>query len=265
MTTSDVEGPRMKEEMGLAGRLYNFFLGSTSSAVASLRARVRWTDWFVPILVTFVVTAAVGRVTRDIVVSEVKERLRSNPALTEEQIQQAIDRMEQQQEKWSRPHMQVLAYLISFVVVFAITAIVGGIVLFITDVILGGEARYVHALSLAAWGSWLVHMGTGGGVTLIGLFPALVKTPLILAKGSTDVTTSLAILWSGSKASFVYQLLSKVDIFNIWLLAVMSVGIAVLAKVETKRAAVWVVGLWAIVAVLSAAASAFLLKVQGMG
>lgn len=252
------------EPMGLAGRLYNFFLGSTSKAVQSLRDRASWKDWLIPLLITFAVTAAVGKITEDIVLSEVRQMIEANPNLTEEQIEMALDRMEQQREKWSSPPRQALAYVISLAVMGVITAIVGGVVLFITNVVLGGEARFVHAFSLAAWGSWLVHLKTNASTTMIGIFPAIVKTPLILAKGSTDVTTSLAILWSGSKASIVYQLLSKVDIFNIWLLAVMSVGIATLVKVETKKAAVWVVGLWLVVAVLGAVITSFLMKMQGV-
>lgn len=251
-------------EISLAGRLYNFFLGSPSKAAESLLVRASWKDWLIPLLITFAVTVTVGKLTQDIVLSEVRQMLESNPKLTEEQVQMALDRMEQQREKWSSPPRQILAYLISLAVMGIITAIVGGVVLFITNVVLGGEAKFVHAFSLAAWGSWLVHMATSSSTTMIGLFPAIVKTPLILAKGSTDVTTSLAILWSGSKASIVYQLLSKVDIFNIWLLAVMSVGIATLARVETKKAAVWVVGLWLVVAVLGAVITSFLLKLQGV-
>jgi|GEM_PF-1181141 hypothetical protein len=252
------------EHMGLASRLYNFFLGSPAKAAASLRAQTRWTDWLIPLFVTFLVTAASGKLTQDIVYSEVKQRLQSSTKLTEEQIQTALDRMEEQRAKWSSPGRQALGYLLSFAVIVAVTAIVAGAVLFITNVILGGEARFGQALALASWGSWLVHMSSGGGTTLIGLFPGIVKTPLILAKGSTDVTTSLAVLWSGSKAAFLYHLLGKIDIFNIWLLAVMTIGVATLAKANTKKTAYWVVGLWSIVAILSAFLSSLLLKMQGV-
>ncbi|MDZ7372365.1 MAG: YIP1 family protein [candidate division KSB1 bacterium] len=264
MDTLGVDVDRRVSEMGLGGRLYNFFFGSPSKAAAALQLRARWTDWLIPVLVTFVVTAFAGKLTQDIVYNEMRQRLQSSTKLTEEQVKVALDRMEQQREKWTSPGRQAVAYALSFAVILAITAIVGGVVLFITNVILGGEVKYVQGLSLAAWGSWLVHMTSAGSTTLVGLFPGIVKVPLILAKGSTDVTTSLALLWPGSKAAFLYHLLSKVDVFNIWLLAVMTAGIATLARANIRKTAYWVVGLWSILAVLSALVTSLLMKLQGI-
>ena len=250
-------------EMGTGARLYNFFLGSPTRAVESLRARVRWTDWVVPLLVTFIVTSISGRLTKDIVLSEIKDRIRSSTVLTDEQVSTALERIEQQQEKYERPGYMILGYGISLVGLLLITAVVGGVILFITNVILGGEAQFLHAFSLAAWGSWLTQFKAGAAI--MGLFPGLVKTPLILAKGSTDVATSLAVLLPESmKARFLYQFADKFDIFTIWQLALMSMGVAVLARVTTRKAAAWVVGLWLIVAILGSLISTFLMRAQGL-
>ncbi|HFE53521.1 MAG TPA: hypothetical protein ENK07_08755 [Bacteroidetes bacterium] len=246
-------------QMGLAARLANFFLGSTSKAVGALKERASWQDWVIPILVTFLVTAAFGRLTKDIVITEVKQKIATSTKLTEEQQKMILDRIEQQQEVADKPTYLLRGYAISLVSILVVTVVVAGILMFLINVVLGGNARFIHALALASWGSWLAHLTQGPGTLLIGLFPAILKTPLILAKGTTDVATSLAVLLpAGMKGQFLYALATKVDLFNLWQLGVMSVGVAVLAGTSTKKAAGWVVGTWVVWAILASALAALL-------
>ena len=246
-------------QMGLVARLANFFLGSTSKAVQALKAKTRWQDWVIPILITFLVTVGFGQLTKNIVISEVKQKIATSTRLTEEQQKMILDRMEQQQELAKKPTYLLRGYAISLVSILLVTVIVGGILLFLINVVLGGNTRFVQALALASWGSWLAHLTQGPGTLLIGLFPAVVKAPLILSKGTTDVVTSLAVLLPTSmKGQFLYALATKIDLFNIWQLAVMSVGVAVLAGTSTKKAAGWVVGTWVLWAVLASALAALL-------
>jgi len=71
-----------------------------------------------------------------------------------------------------------------------------------------------------------------------------------------QVSFSLAALMSDeARKTFLYQLLSKVDIFWIWWLAVYSIGLAVIYKMKTQKMATTVGTVYLIYAVVAAALS----------
>ena len=80
----------------------------------------------------------------------------------------------------------------------------------------------------------------------------LIKVPLVLAKGSADVRTSLAIL-APSKAllSPLVMFLNSFDIFSIWALVTLCFGYGVLSGLGTKKASAIVVGLWAVLVLIT--------------
>jgi fatty acid desaturase len=59
-----------------------------------------------------------------------------------------------------------------------------------------------------------------------------------------------------ARKTFLYQLLSKVDIFWIWWLAVYSIGLAVIYKMKTQKMAMAVAAVYLIYAVAAAALTA---------
>jgi hypothetical protein len=79
----------------------------------------------------------------------------------------------------------------------------------------------------------------------------LIKAPLVMAKGSADVRTSLAILVP-SKPLFspLVMLLNSFDVFSIWALVTLCFGYGVLSGLGIKKASGIVVGLWVVLVVI---------------
>jgi hypothetical protein len=117
--------------------------------------------------------------------------------------------------------------VISAPIVWAIgTFIAVGLIMLMCNVILGGKAGFaqvygVVVLSLMTW-----------------VISSFIKTPLIMAKDSIDVRTSLAILLPGETTSGpLYTLLNSfTDVFVIWQLILLIIGVKVIYDFTTQKA-----------------------------
>ena len=116
-----------------------------------------------------------------------------------------------------------------------------GLMFFGGNIVLGGNSDFKTIFSLNTY------------VSVLGALGLLLKVPLIIAKGSTDVLTSLAILVpAGSEDSLLYKLLNIFDVIIIWESIVIAIGLAVIYDWEQKRANILIVSIWGLVAVIVA-------------
>ncbi len=95
-------------------------------------------------------------------------------------------------------------------------------------------------------------------LSLVGMIALIIKTVLIMAKGTTSgVTTSLAAFLPipslGSAPSILHRLLSKFDIFTIWEMILWIIGISVMYRFTTKKSAVLIGIIWGCWVVVSVA------------
>jgi len=89
--------------------------------------------------------------------------------------------------------------------------------LLIGNVFLGGKAKFKQILSVFIYGSWVFQLG------------ALVKVPLILAKGSLAVGLSLGVLVADQgPASLAFVALDKFSLFHIWEFITVGIGMSAL-------------------------------------
>lgn len=108
-------------------------------------------------------------------------------------------------------------------------------------------------------------------VAVLAWVPALlgnlVKTVLMLMVEAKDVEliqTSLAVILPPEQAAGVlYAVLSKIDPFIIWNLVLLAIGTAVVTKIETRRTALWVIGLYLIYLAVSAGLAAISVRMAG--
>ena len=160
-----------------------------------------------------------------IIIQDQVEKMQAKPNMTPEAIAKATGVM-----NVTVPIFAVLGNVVIIVVL-------AGLYLFLANIILGGATNYKKMLAGVAH------------VSLIGILSSIVRVPLILAKGTSDVTLSPAIfLPSESHNTFLYHLLSQCDLFVIWMLGLAALAISVLAGVPTKKATTAVVILWVILA-----------------
>jgi hypothetical protein len=99
---------------------------------------------------------------------------------------------------------------------------------------------------------------------LVWVLGGLIKAPLVLAKGSADVRTSLAILVpSKPLLSPLVMFLNSIDIFAVWALVTLCFGYGVLSGLGIKKASGIVVGLWAVLIVIIVVFVSLLRRLSG--
>jgi hypothetical protein len=113
--------------------------------------------------------------------------------------------------------------------------------LFLVFNVMGGAASFRQLFSV------VVHSGA------IGVIQHLFMWPLNYFRGSMESPTSLtALLPMLEEESFLYHFLSVIDLFIVWWLIVLSIGLAVLYKKKTKPIALSLFVVYGLVALIVA-------------
>lgn len=117
-----------------------------------------------------------------------------------------------------------------------------GVTMLMGNVIFGGKARFAQVFSLVtvSFMTWVIS--------------SIVKTPLIVAKNSVDVRTSLAIVLPGETTSGVlYTLLNTyTDVFIVWQMILLVIGVKVVYEFTTQKAVLTVLTPTIVFALISA-------------
>ena len=107
------------------------------------------------------------------------------------------------------------------------------------NLVMGGETSFKHIISINAY------------VGIIGAVGLLLKLPLIMAKGSTDILTSFAILMPPeADETILYKLLSLFDVIVIWESVVAAMGLAIVYNWAQKRANTLIISIWLVVIIV---------------
>ena len=135
-----------------------------------------------------------------------------------------------------------------FIVIFSpiISVVIAGVLFLIFNVMMGGERTFKQMFAV------LIHAG------VIQTLGALFTGPLNYFRGAVTSATNLAVLLPMvDPKSFVGRVLAMTDLFLIWYLLVLSIGLAVLYRRRTQPIAwtlygVYAAGVLVIAAVMSA-------------
>lgn len=187
--------------------------------------------WILPVIVLIVIAMISSVLVTPFRMQEAIEKIDQNPRLSAQQKEEIFDRMEEQRAK---PVMKLISYIIApIAAIFVIVFIVSGLFYLGINVLLGGEASFKKVLSVYCW---------SGLVTIPGF---IVKTPLMLVKKSSQIHTSLAALMpSGSEENLLFKILTHTDIFVIWEIWLISIGLAIVYKFSTKKTMGLVIGFY---------------------
>lgn len=129
----------------------------------------------------------------------------------------------------------------ALIAVPVITFIGAGILYLLFSIVLGGEGTFKQTLAV------YTHAG------LIYLVTGLVATSIVLMKGSFKSSTSLAaFLPFLEETSFIYKFLQGLDLFIMWQLAVASIGMAIIHKMTTKKAAIAIFSVYLVIVLVIA-------------
>jgi hypothetical protein len=235
MTVSDVPGsapaapaPKPNSFQRVIGVLF-----SPNETFASI---ARQPDWLVPLALILVVSLVSGIVFAQRVDfgAPIREAMDQNKNVTPEQAERAV--------RIGASVAKVITYfapILSLIVLL----IIAGVVL-IAFRVLGGEGDFRQALSVTSY-SWMP-----------GLIKSIILTAIIAARGASasDLATllrsNLAFLVLMKDNPLLFALLSKIDVFSIWLVALMVIGFSFVSKFSKAKSAAVVVSLWLVATLL---------------
>lgn len=107
-----------------------------------------------------------------------------------------------------------------------VIVLLAGLLYLIFSVVLGGEGTFRQTFSAYAHAS------------LIGIVGGVIGTVLIFVKGNARSSTALsAFLPFLEESSFLYKVFQGFDLFILWQLAILSIGMGIIQQTGSKKAA----------------------------
>jgi hypothetical protein len=212
-----------EKPMGGASKVFNIFF-EPKKVFESLKIKP---TWLVPFLIVSILGIGSFYFTYPFMMKQQVEKIRENERIPDEQKQAIIEKMTEQNHPplWQLPFAPVG--------VLFVFAILSAVLFFVFNVLLGGDSTFRRVFSVYCYSN------------LIAIAAMIVKFPLIMMKKDLGVQTSLALLLSAdSKDTFLYRILSGFDIFNLWQVILVSIGLGVLYRYTTKKAFTVVFVLW---------------------
>jgi hypothetical protein len=127
-----------------------------------------------------------------------------------------------------------------------VCAIFAGLLLAIFTAIMGGGATFKQVYAVVAHS------------TIIGAIQQAFSFPIMYARGELASPTKLSVFFPMlGETSFFTYFLSAIDLFYLWSLFNLSIGVAVLYKRSTGAVAAVLLGIYVVIAVIIAAVRAF--------
>lgn len=229
--------PQEKATMDGFSKIVNTFF-EPKKLFQSLKIKPTW-------LVPFIIVAILGMgsfwFTFPLIMKDVVTNIQENERFTEEQKEMIIERI----AGADHPPVYQLAFAPVGVLVYLF--LIAGVLFLVFNVLLGGDSSFKRVLSVFSYS------------TLIAIPQAIVKLPLTFAKQTVNVQTSLAIFLSpDDKETFLYKVLGGLDVFTLWQVLVISLGLAVMYNYTMKKSFTVVLILWILLIVVGAALSTLL-------
>ena len=123
-----------------------------------------------------------------------------------------------------------------------VSAIVAGLLLGVFTAIMGGLATFKHVFAVVAHSAFIISLSQ------------LFVTPLNYARGTISAAANLGVFLPFlDEASFLARLLGSIDLFLVWWLVNLAIGLGVLYKRRTQPIAIGLLALLVGVAVVAAA------------
>ncbi|HLJ74384.1 MAG TPA: Yip1 family protein [Thermoanaerobaculia bacterium] len=196
----------------------------------------RQPDWAVPLVVILIVSLAAGI----IFAQRVDFTAPAREAMEQRNLpQDQIDRMVRITGAISKV-VSYCAPILSVVSLLIIAAI-----LLVAFRLFGGEGDFRRSFAVTCY-AWMP-----------GVIKSIILTAIVAARGATAMElatilrSNLAFLTTVKANPLLFVLLSKLDIFTVWLLALFIIGYAFVAKFSKAKSAAIVIGLWIVVVLFS--------------
>lgn len=217
--------PDAPAKLGFGAKLWNLFVDprKTFGSIGDGH------EWIVLWLIIAAVALAGYYPIKDIVkatqIEQVEKQLANNPGVSPEQRQEIVDNMA---ENFENPVWMLLTPVFQLIAM----VIAAAVLLFIANIILGGNTKFIPMLNAYAWTGMLTIIGT------------IVVVPLVMAKGSMDVSLGLGVLASEETGAFVKKILTSFELFGLWQVWLSSVAVSVLGRAPMGKSFAMVFTVW---------------------
>lgn len=238
--SSSLEAP---ESLGLFQRIW-LVLTEPTRAFASIAAHPRWIG---VTLIVLLIGVGAATVTYPYMMQARRDVIMSSDRLTAQQAEQMLDRFSAEDSLMPRLVTGVFAFIGQ--ALFLI--IVAGVLLFGGNFLLGGESDFKTVLAVTAH-AWLATSVKN-----------VIVVPLMVVKGSMSVATSLQILIPiESWTSPLGVILGATDIFSLWMLALLVIGLAAAYRFARGKVAALVVTFYLLAIGVSAGLAALFANIM---
>lgn len=218
--------------MGIASKMMSVF----TNPKKAFEAIAEKPDWLAPLLVSVLIgilftLTVVPSVVMPYQMEKAMDQMRDRN-LSEEQMEQAMKFM-------SGPFSMIVG-IVGVLLGTPATLLVLSGVFFGLFALLGGKARFLVVFSGVAYAGLVNSLGS------------IVKGILMYTQRSMFAGTSLALVLSEDmRETFLYRLLMHFDLFVLWQVAVLIIGLGVIYKWKASKSASLVLALWALWALLT--------------
>lgn len=217
----------------------------TAPAAAFARLREK-SSWWLPLLISALATVAATAVSvqyvdwsaqRETAVEQMQER-----GMSEEDIEQALERMEQfTSSPLARYGLPIAGGLLTHVIAAFFLALIYNLAL----PLLGANGNYLRTLAITT------HAG------LVAVPAALIRIILMLLRRTAEVNTSLLLAFPGVENRLLSVVLARVDIFTIWQVILIGLGLKVVYDLKGSKSYWLAVAVWALFTIVFGLLAAF--------
>jgi len=211
-------------------------------------------DWIIPLVLSIIISLIVINVGKDFLrndqINAAVQRIENNTHLTDEDKEAQIESIQQAMEK-----MAGFQY-----VMVNVSTVIGTVLwLIVVTLVLMAVSRFILDKKLA-FGDGLTIGALGMVITMIG---SLVRLPIVFYYESyTQSTVSLGVLFPEAMHDNFFIKLLDIDIFMLWYVIVISIGLSVFAKKSLMKALIPILILWLVFRIITTGITGFM---SGLG
>jgi len=210
---------------------------SPGAAFRKLKEKPRWIAPLIIVLVVLLAVTMVGvsKMNYADVKAKAEQAMRDR-GMPEDQIQQ---RLEASDKIMNNPVTKYALPAVVAVVGTAIGMVIVALILMLIVPLLGGaNANFLLGLTVVAHAA------------MVRVIAAVVRLILVLVRGVEHTSTSLALALPNAKG-FLLHFFSRVDIFTIWELILIAMGMKIVYDLKDNRSYYYLFGLWLIYILLA--------------
>ncbi|MBU0528669.1 YIP1 family protein [bacterium] len=174
------------------------------------------------------------------------ERIENSSRIADDQKEEIIAKMEEKMEG-----AQITSWVASMLGGPVTVFFMALIALLVGNTIMGGGAKYGQLVNITAW------------AYMINILESIVKIPLMLNKWSLEVYTGLGVLGIGEKGSFINSLLASIDIFAIWRIVLIAIGMGIIYNKKARPYLIAMLVTWLVLQLIGAGFSSIIGGIAG--